>query len=102
MRMKITSTGRAGPGVLQEYGEQLKNFKLSHTNGVATFNDEGTICCGVCGCECNNSEAALWHCDFSTIEINTPEELVELSKAVGSEIVLRKDGTLEIYDDYRE
>lgn len=36
------------------------------------------------------------------VTIDTLEQLLALVKSVDDDIILKKDGTLEIYDDYRE
>ncbi len=46
-------------------------------------------------------EGAVWEDDTWFIEIATLEDLLSLSDAVGSELVIGI-GSIEIYDDYRE
>jgi len=36
------------------------------------------------------------------IELNTIEDIIELAKKVDCEIIIDKDGEVEIYDNYRE
>lgn len=45
----------------------------------------------------------VWHCETVRwdVEINTLEELLDLQKEVGEELII-SDGHIEIYDDYRE
>lgn len=45
----------------------------------------------------------VWHCEnvHWDVEINTLEELLDLLKEEGHELII-SDGYIEIYDDYRE
>jgi len=46
--------------------------------------------------------SSMWDDEDEEIEINTLEDLLEFQKVKNDPIILRRDQTLEVYDDYRE
>lgn len=80
MTFKVRSTSRwHDEGVIKDY-PVLHNFGFKFEKGLAV-DDPDMI---------------------PTIQLNSLEELMKFMQSVGNELVIDKDGWIEIYDGYRE
>lgn len=43
-----------------------------------------------------------WDCDIYKVKIESLEDLIALRDEVNEDIIIHLDGSIEIYDDYRE